>query len=166
VKLIIDTNVLVVANRRSEQASPACVSACASRLASVPRHDTVVIDAGHHILREYVRNARSEGQPGVGDAFLKWVLTNRTNPGRCEQVIITLRGAREADGFAELPDELQNAGLDRSDCKFIAVALAHPDHPPILNAVDSDWWHCQNTLARHGITVDHLCPDAAPQGPR
>jgi len=38
--------------------------------------------------------------------------------------------------------------------------VAHPEHPPILNAVDSDWWHHQDALARHGVRVEFLCPDA------
>ena len=162
-KVIIDTNVLVVANREAPQASALCVRTYATKLDDIRARGTVVLDDGWRILREYMGHARSRGQPGVGDAFLRWVLTNQANPSRCERVTITPRRVSEADGFAELPDELHCAGLDRSDCKFVAVARAHPEHPPILNAVDSDWWCCQALLAGHGVRVDNLCADTDPR---
>jgi hypothetical protein len=87
---IIDTNVLAVANdRNSAQASPRCVLNCVQTLQEIQQEHTVVIDSQWLVLREYMANALSEGQPGVGDAFLKWILTNVNNPMRCEQVPIT-----------------------------------------------------------------------------
>jgi hypothetical protein len=41
----------------------------------------------------------------------------------------------------------------------VAVALTHPDHPPIYNAVDSDWQIHQQALEKHGIQIEFLCPD-------
>jgi len=102
---------------------------------------------------------RSEGQPGVGDAFLKWVLTNVTNPRYCETVHISPRDA-DGEGYMEYPDTEELAAFDSSDRKFVAVALAHPARPPILNAVDTDWWRFREALERHGVQIDFLCMDA------
>lgn len=102
-----------------------------------------------------MRNLRSEGQPGPGDAFLKWVLTNRSNPQRCALVSLTPQG----DSFLEFPNDPDLEGFDPSDHKFAAVAHAHPDHPPVLNATDSDWWHYREALACHGVRVEFVCPD-------
>lgn len=163
-KVIIDTNVALVANKNADQASPTCVLSCVSRLREIQLQHVVVIDDGWHILREYQNKLRSEGQPGVGDAFLLWLLTNRARPERCEQVTIT---PVEADStFAQFPKDPALQHFDPSDRKFVAVALAHPDHPPILNAVDSDWWHYQATLAGHGVRIEFLCPDAEPKQKR
>lgn len=167
-KVIVDTNVAVVANgrQRAPQASPACVLTCVGRLRDLQLHHTLVLDDGWRILREYLRELSPAGQPGVGDAFLKWVLTNRANPARCEQVRITPRDAAQPDGeLREFPADPILAGFDPSDRKFVAVALAHPDRPPILNAVDTDWWPYCAALAGHGVRVDFLCPDAMPATP-
>ena len=117
----------------------------------------LVIDDGWEILSEYMANLRSQGQPGPGDAFLKWVLTNYPNSDRCIRVSIC---RDEQFGYAEFPTDPDLAGFDLSDRKFVAVAVAHPEHPPILNATDSDWWHYRDALGRHGIQIKFVCPDA------
>ena len=82
----VDTNVGVAANDRdAKQASPGCVIECVRRLQRLMRDDAVAIDDQWLIIREYQGNLRSSGQPGVGDAFLKWVLSNQRNPGRCHR---------------------------------------------------------------------------------
>ena len=116
----------------------------------------IVLDDGYRILSEYQDHLRSEGQPGEGDAFLKWVLTNQANPQVCDQVHIN--PTEDGNNFAEFPDDPDLRGFDRSDRKFVAAALAHPDSPPILNAVDSGWWLFRDALTRNGVQVEFLCP--------
>lgn len=157
-KCVVDTNVPVVANGQSEQASPDCVSACAVRLRELTRSDKLILDDGWRILKEYKRRLRSEGQPGAGDAFLKWVLTNYSNPNRCELVRITSSGACETD-FAEFPINPELEGFDADDKKFIAVAMAHPEKPPILQATDAEWWDLKDHFQTAGVTIDFLCED-------
>jgi hypothetical protein len=153
-KYVVDTNVLVVANGRARHATPSCVSASVQMLGILERKGTIVLGDEWHILGEYGKTlGNNRQQPGVGDAFLKWVLTNQANPGRCEQVHITPRG----NSFAEFPNDPTLQGFDPSDHKFVAVSCAHPEHPPILNAVDSDWKHVRQALAFHGVTVEELC---------
>ena len=156
--VVVDTDVAVVANRRSEQASADCVRMCVQRLERITKEtDQLVLDDQWRIIREYQNNLRSEGQPGVGDAFLKWVLTNWKNPKRCQLVTITQVGNNETD-FREFPSDPALKGFDRSDRKFVAVALAHSQHPPILQAVDSKWWKVKEALERNSVKVEFLCP--------
>jgi hypothetical protein len=134
--VIVDTNVPVVANRKTAQASPTCVASCIRTIQEVRSHRILVIDDAWRILREYIANLRSTGQPGVGDAFLKWVLTNRDNPLHCTQIPLTPAPAPAEDtDFAEFPDDERLAAFDRSDRKFAALAREHAAHPPIYNAV-------------------------------
>ncbi len=161
-RLIVDTNVPVVANgaSASPQAGPKCVRACVSKVREIQLQHILILDDGWHILREYMRELASSGQPGVGDAFLKWVLTNRANPQRCEIVHITPRNGRiDPATFAEFPEDDALAGFDRSDRKFVAASVSHPERPPILNAVDNDWWDYRMALERHGVRVEFLCPE-------
>lgn len=88
-KVVVDTNVPIVANRRAEHASLQCVLTCIRRLENVMDKGRIVLDNSWLILTEYKNHLSSSGQPGVGDVFLKWVLTNRANLERCELIEIT-----------------------------------------------------------------------------
>jgi hypothetical protein len=153
---IVDTNVLIVANGRDcPQASPECILACVRRLRDIEQCGILVLDDGWHIIGEYKRKVSPTGQPGLGDAFLKWVLTNQSNPKRIEKISIT---PVEDNGFAEFPSTPGLEKFDRSDRKFVAVALTHPQKPPICNAVDADWKEFHAALIEAGIGVEFLCP--------
>jgi len=151
--IVVDTNVAVVANGNDE--FPSCSMACANRIRELTRDGTLVIDDRWLIIGEYRKNLRSSGQPGVGDAFLKWVLTNQANLRRCRRVPLTPQN----DSFAEFPADPRLAGFDPRDRKFVAVALASPDHPAILQALDSSWWGFRQPLAECGVVVEFLCPN-------
>ncbi len=153
---VVDTNVPVVANGKSEQASPECVKNCVKRLEELKKSGIIVLDDQGKIFKEYRKNLRSEGQPGFGDAFLKWIYTNMYNRERCELVPITPRNSSETD-FEEFPSDPKLKTFDPSDKKFVAVALAHSKHPPILQAVDRKWYLMKEALAKNNVKVDFLC---------
>lgn len=157
--IVIDTNVLHVANGTTPQAGPNCILAVVERLERVRRRERVCLDETGHILDEYLRQRFSfSGQPGVGDAFFKWLFENQANPRHCERVAVKSL-SEEGTRFAEFPSDPRLAGFDPSDRKFVAVALASSKKPPILNAVDSDWWEHREALLSHGVEVEFLCPD-------
>jgi len=157
IECVVDTNVPVVANGGSVQASKTCVLSCIAELIALQKGGRLVIDNDWRILKEYIANLRSQGQPGPGDAFLKWVLTNSTKPRYCEQVQIT--PTADQRGFREFPLDRSLSTFDPEDRKFVAVSVAHPGHPPILQAVDASWWPYRDALAANGVTVQFLCPD-------
>lgn len=157
--VIVDTNVPKVANGREEspQASPDCVNICRSRIEGIIRgEEKLVLDDEWIILSEYTNNLRSSGEPGAGDRFLKWALANKDT--QCDLVQITSVDGLENE-FAEFPDDSELAGFDPDDRKFIAVACAHEDKPPILQAVDRGWSEFHDALQRNGVTVEFLCED-------
>lgn len=153
---IIDTNVPLVANGAADHVSPECRKAVIEFLVAFTADGVIVIDTNWHILREYLNKLNSSGQPGIGDGFLKWVLTNQHNPQRCRQIPIT----KQDQSFLEFPDDPALARFDLADRKFVAVAIADPLHPPIYNATDSDWdeYEHSTTLANYGIIIKQLCP--------
>ncbi len=154
---VVDTNVAVVASERAEQATLKCVLACVEALVRIQSSGRVAFDKGYRIIEEYRQQLSPSGQPGVGDAFLKWVLQNQANPEHCEVVEIHLRPG-STEEFEEFPTDPALAKFDKSDRKFVAVARASPSKPPILNAVDSDWWDFRDELENHGVTIEFLCP--------
>jgi len=165
-EIVVDTNVGVVANNDSAgHASPECVLACVRRLQTLMRGERLVLDDDWRIVREYKDNLRPSGQPGVGTAFLKWVLTNLRNPDRCRMVRITPRSEDERD-FEEFPRGESLRGFDPSDRKFVAVSMTSRPPIPVLQAVDSGWWRLRHELRANGAIVDFICPDDIQQGRR
>ena len=156
--VVADTNVAVVANALSEQASEDCVEACAERLEGIMRGEVkLVLDDDWQILGEYAQNLHSTGTD-VGDRFLRWVLRNWRNPERCDLIHITPVDGSDNE-FQEFPPDPALNDFDRADRKFIAVAIAHSERPPILQAVDSQWWDFRDALQENGVTVAFICED-------
>lgn len=154
--VVIDTNVILVANGQHESVSPQCVSECAQRLLSIKDHGRLVLDDAYRILLEYQKKTRPKGGKGPGDAFVKWALQVNSDPKRCDQVPIAVNASREFDSF---PDDERLAMFDVDDRKFVAVSVAHPGRPPILQATDSKWLDWAPALFDAGVTIDLVCPD-------
>ena len=158
-KVIVDTNVPLVANGKADQASEDCVETCIDELLNITAGNVkLVLDDLRRIIGEYRNKLNPGGFPGVGDAFLKWVEINWANPQQCDLVSITPTDDLEAN-FQEFPTDPALADFDPDDRKFIAVALAHPEKPPILQALDTAWWHYRDALHQNGVTVDFICED-------
>lgn len=155
--VVIDTNVLVTANGKSNHAGLDCQLYCIDALEMAKNRQVVALDSAMRILDEYRRHASPAGQPGVGDAFFKWLWQNQGNPHHCEQVEITQRKSDPRD-FLEFPSDPALCSFDFADRKFVAVAVASCNRPKVLNATDSDWWDHQKALGDNGIKIEFLCP--------
>jgi hypothetical protein len=152
--VVVDTNVIRVADELAPQTGADCVVRCADTLEDLAR-GVVSIDSGGRIMLEYLGGVgRFPWEPGT--AFVRQLQQNEWNPAHCERVDIHEHPDR---GFQEFPDDPDLARFDRSDRKFVAVAIASADNPPILNATDSDWSPVKDALARHGVVVEFLCPE-------
>ena len=156
--VIVDTNVAWVASGRSEQASEDCVATCVEKLEQINNDEVkLALDRERRIIDEY-QALEQTGRFNIGYQFYKWVEMNWTNPERCDLVEITPVDGLEID-FEELPDDPALKKFDEDDRKFIAVACAHRDRPPILQAVDGKWRDFLDALHQNGVTVEYLCED-------
>ena len=158
VPVVIDTNVLLVANHKAEQASRTCIATCVKIIAQIRQNGIVVIDNQRFALKEYGNKLNEKGQPGVGDGFLKWLLTYQTNPRHCQQVAINETAAGSGE-FLEFPTDPALQKFERSDRKWVAIALAHPATPTILNAADTDWKDFESELGVYGIKIQFPCTE-------
>jgi hypothetical protein len=160
VRCVVDTNVATTANGANAGAPPGCVAASAKALQAVMTNGQLFVDDAGRIVAEYRQNLRAAGQPGPGDVFFKWLLTHEWGGQRVTQVTITPTSG-DSDDFEELPRPPAGVRYDPSDRKFLAVAAAHAEHPPILQAFDSKWWGWQTALAQADVTIHFLCPEIA-----
>ena len=154
---VIDTNVLVIVEDISNANWLECAEACTQILNKIEEHGRILLDNRWFILGEYIRNLTHNGQPGLGNAFLKWIFENQGNDSFCRFLSITPNGPGD-DAFLEFPSDSELSTFDRADRKFVAVALASNLNPYILNATDSDWWDHRNALESNGLRIIFLCP--------
>ena len=152
--VVIDTNVLLVANQQHNNADPKCIKACVQKLLNAQQDGVVVIDNAYRIISEYCNKTDLSGAR-YGDAFLKWLLQHQSNTARVNQVSIT---ETAPDIYNEFPDPALQPTFDAPDRKFPAVANAHPNKPPILQAVDCKWLNWWPALHAGGVTVEFICP--------
>src|SRR5690606_22321930 len=88
-RCVVDTNVATTANGSNPGAPPGCVAASARALQEVMRNGHVFIDDVSRIVAEYRTNLRAKGEPGPGDAFLRWLLTHEWGGSRVTRVPLT-----------------------------------------------------------------------------
>jgi hypothetical protein len=156
---IVDTNVLLVANKQFKDATAGCVQSCARRLHEICSGGHIAVDDAMRIFNEYRnKTLKRKGQPEAGDEFVLWVITNLWNSERCTQVKLTPKQYDDQD-FDEFPNHSGLHSFDRSDRVFVAVANSHPEHPPILAACDTDHWQYRDVLAECNVVIDFLCED-------
>lgn len=163
-RCLVDTNVAIVANGKSEQAEDSLVEKCIDAILNLTKNGGLVLDDEGRIFDEYRANLSLSGQPGTGDAFIKWVYDHQWNEGKCERRSITCLDESE-QLFEEFPRGNALKGFDRSDRKFVATANAG-EKRPILQAVDFKWWGWKDALAEVGIAVIFLDEVAAEAGYR
>lgn len=154
-RFVVDTNVAIVANGRSNIGSgriPSvdCRLAAVEFLLELMETATVLLDLAHEIQSEYRSRLQPSGQPGVGDQFYRTVLNS--SPNRVARVDLP----KGEDGeYVDLPRSLIEANFDRSDRKF--AALAKRTNATVANATDSDWVIHHKTITEAGIRLKFVC---------
>jgi hypothetical protein len=150
-EVVIDTNVWCMPEAQHDRLSHLeCAETCHQWLKDLSDGNCrVAVDDQWVIMSEYRNNIPKRG-------FADLVLSRLQQTGRIVGTSIEF----DADGrTAVLPPTLGLDDFDPNDKKFVAVALARDPHPPIYNAVDSDWQEHAEAIAAADIRVEELCPD-------
>lgn len=150
---VVDTNVLVVANGRDDNASVSCRLAALNALKKIIENDVVVVDEEGMIQREYKKYCEPSGQPGLGDEFYKKLLQEYSTKVRRVDL------PRNPDGsYVDFPTDPRLRTFDQSDRKFVAAAVR--SGAQVVNATDGDWLDHNDALRHHGVTVDFVCTES------
>ncbi|MEX0973664.1 MAG: hypothetical protein WDZ46_10475 [Solirubrobacterales bacterium] len=86
---------------------------------------------------------------------MRWINDHQHDARFCTLVSLTIRPNGE---IVEFPTQQSLAKFDPSDKKFVAVAVAHSDDPPIQVALDRGWVRYREALADVGVEIEFLCP--------
>jgi hypothetical protein len=154
---VVDTNVLAVAEGLYDGASDECVAAC-SRLARQIQEGKILVavdseQSGEVVLREYLDALNDKRQAGVGSKLAVRLWRMRHDSNVCRKVDITT--VPDTSSYEEVPADLRD--FDTDDHKWIAVASADDENPPIYQAHDREWWERREDFVRNGIDVQFLC---------
>lgn len=154
--VVIDANVWGVVNRLRDIGNIEsaieidCIQRCRDWLREfVNSENKLALDLSHTILTEYRDNVTDQG--GLARQLLNNLQSNHLN--RLEYVSIKF----DENGDAILPDNI--TFHDRSDRKFIAVAIQFDPYAPIYNATDTDWAKEKTKLESMGLMIQELCLD-------
>lgn len=156
-RCVVDTNVLVTAAGGNDAASGACADASVRVLRDVMERGHVFIDDGGRLIEEYHHGIDLAGKSDAGEKFLAWLIAHEFDIARVTRVPLTPK-PDDPEDFEELPAPPPGVHYDPSDRKFLAVAAAHDEHPPVLQALDSKWWGWKEALASAGVLIHFICP--------
>lgn len=161
--VVVDTNVIVIANVVDDDDRKNCRELCIERLNQIiTQQEIIVIDDGWRILTEYINNTNPNTKKGIGDLIVKRLLQNRSNPSICRIVHISSLTGNGTE-FNEFPDDPELTDFDPDDRKFIAVAIAYytqyQETPSILLAIDRGWLHFIHTLKNQGVQIELICEE-------
>src|SRR5256885_11716585 len=100
-RAVVDANVPIVANGRDGNYDLSCQAACVEALGQLMKRGIAFIDDGGVMLTEYARYLRYRGQPGIGDAFFRFVIQNQANRRRVQQITLPFRA--DSDDYVDFP---------------------------------------------------------------
>lgn len=150
-RVIVDTNVAVVANGQSNAVNPSCVTACIEFLVDCAQN-IILLDSGDEIRAEYAKALKVSKPVGLGGLFLINILRHQFDSSRVQHIDLEKDAAGE---FVDFPTVIELSGFDRDDRKF--AALAKKSGVAVSNAVDGDWADYFDDLKANGIRVNFLC---------
>lgn len=153
--MILDTNVGINANKAVQASnisdSEARVSLlCVELIQQVIQDESLVIDNLNEIFDEYRKYLSLKGQPGLGDALVKWINDNWAKLQQRGNISIIHKNGNE---YLEFPDDSDLSSFDPADRKFIVTCLCHKDKPVIVQSADYKWENYVAQLNRHGVRL-------------
>lgn len=156
--VVVDTNVLAVAQGMHNGASDECRLNCAKVIRRLHAGRYVAVldsdSSGEAILSEYTKRLRGTGVSGIGTKLVLKLVRNRNDPSVCRSVEITPSDALPGS-YEEVPAHLHDFDLD--DHKWFAAAIAEGSRPRLYQALDEEWWSRRRDIADAGLDTHFLC---------
>lgn len=160
-KIIMDTNVAVKAATPEQDCKDEELDVrkkCIEFIGEFVKNSEskLVLDLDYEIINEY-RN-RIPKNTNLGQIFWRWFDTYIG--------VISLEDFlkldKDADGnYMMYPLDDRTKEFDLSDRKFVALARAHPEHPPIVEATDGKWLGYKEAFEEYGVHIEFLDMDYA-----
>jgi hypothetical protein len=152
--IVVDVNVLAVAEDLHSDATAECRAACVGIARRIQAGVTVAVDTSDLILREYLRVLRRDNRDGLGAKLAISLWRRRRDTAACHQVDIS-PAEEPPRSFEEVPAALRD--FDNDDQMYFAVVFADGSGLQLYQALDGEWWDRRADLAAAGLDVQFLC---------
>lgn len=160
-RIILDTNVPAKASTPPEACPPEELEiqkSCMEYIRDLT-HNTdrkLVLDLEHEIWNEYHNNVIQNSN--IGKIFFRWLYEYYPTILPQDHIKMT----RNAEGqYITYPYDEETKSFDENDKKFVALANAHPEKPPIIEGTDGKWLGYEAAFAKYGIHIEFLDRDYA-----
>ena len=155
-KIILDTNVPAKAAVSPATCPPeelkmqkACMEYIGELVKS--KEKKLVLDLDHEIWKEYHNNVCNSSN--IGKIFFRWLYEYYATISPEDHIKLN----KGSDGkYVDYPYDVETQGFDESDKKFVALANAHQEKPPIIEAADGKWLGYEQSFAKYGIHIEFL----------
>jgi hypothetical protein len=151
-RIVLDTNVLAVAEGMHEGASDLSRAACLAIVRQVKEGLVLTVDQDDEIVTEYMKVLSNALTDGLGKLVARKIHRLRKGGEVCHMVPLTPTDPPPAS-FEEVPAALRD--FDEDDHMFIGVAAV--DGAPIVLGLDGEWWARQSDFVASGINLRFLC---------
>ncbi|WP_373212751.1 hypothetical protein [Ruminococcus sp. 5_1_39BFAA] len=111
----------------------------------------LVLDLGHEIWKEYHNNVCKDSN--MGKLFFRWLYNYYAAILPQDHIKLD----KDENGqYVDYPYDSETKEFDESDKKFVALANAHAEKPPIIEAADGKWLGYEEAFAKYGIHIEFL----------
>jgi hypothetical protein len=111
VPLVVDTNVLAIAEGMNDAASADCVAACKGLVLRIDEGYRILVDEGDEILAEYLGTLSHAGTSGLAARLAEVLWRTRFGGERCDKVAITPIDTPPGS-YDEVPIALRDFDID------------------------------------------------------
>lgn len=160
-RIILDTNVPAKASVSPNscpveelEMQKACMEYI--RALTMDKEKKLVLDLGYEIWKEYNNNVCRNSN--MGKLFFRWFYDY------CKTILPQdhIKLDKDENGqYVDYPYDEATKEFDESDKKFVALANAHSEKPPIIEAADGKWLGYEEAFAKYGIHIEFLDRDYA-----
>lgn len=111
----------------------------------------LVLDIGYEIMTEYRNNVCKDSN--MGKIFFRWLYDYYSRIDNNDHIKLE---KNDNGQYKDYPYYDDTKDFDESDKKYIALANAHSEKPPIIEATDGKWMGYESVFLRYDISIEFL----------
>ncbi len=153
---VIDTNVFKVASQENHDLADCCYDFLDKLLEK--SHNILIDDFFDQKSKKFISEIAIEYSKNLSPQDRAFWVLQKIYSHEPNGIIkrIPVKKDKYNKYYLDFPKDSDLKNFDKSDRKFVAVAIASKINPEIVNAVDSDWRECEVSLKKY-VKLKFLC---------
>lgn len=153
---VIDTNVFVVASCENHDLALTCLEFLEKILGG--GHTILIDDFYDQKSKNYISEIADEYSSNLSSQDAAFWILQKIRSYEPDGIIkrVAVKKDKNNKYYLDFPRDSKLKKFDKSDRKFVAVAIASKMDPEIVNAVDTDWKEFEIVLKKY-VKLKFLC---------